>query len=266
MYGADGKTLELRPTEFKGMLRFWWRALHPDLSLKELKEKEREVFGSTERKSLFTIKISTIEQKVGKFYLLPHKNKAVFQVHEPGMRFQINLIFNKGVNEDTINAVKKLFIISTIVGGFGRRSRRGFGSIAIDNINGKKFDSNLYTDKRYILSSFKDINQNLQLDKDYGSVFPHIKEVYIANKSFNTYEALLRFIGEATSRCRCGKAGVFQNIKRFASPCYVSVIKTGFEYKAILTSLNIALPNNQQYNKRQIIKFKKSILEGEHRC
>jgi CRISPR-associated protein Cmr1 len=32
MYGGDGKTLELRPSEFKGMLRFWWRALHPELS------------------------------------------------------------------------------------------------------------------------------------------------------------------------------------------------------------------------------------------
>ena len=51
MYGADGSTPELRPASIKGVLRFWWRAIHGDLSLKELHEKEGEIFGSTDKRS-----------------------------------------------------------------------------------------------------------------------------------------------------------------------------------------------------------------------
>ncbi|MDW8109975.1 MAG: type III-B CRISPR module RAMP protein Cmr1, partial [Candidatus Kryptonium sp.] len=27
MAGADGRTPEIRPSEFKGMMRWWWRAI-----------------------------------------------------------------------------------------------------------------------------------------------------------------------------------------------------------------------------------------------
>ncbi|HHG85214.1 MAG TPA: type III-B CRISPR module RAMP protein Cmr1, partial [Bacteroidetes bacterium] len=36
---------ELRPPAIKGALRFWWRALHGHLPIKDLREKEREIFG-----------------------------------------------------------------------------------------------------------------------------------------------------------------------------------------------------------------------------
>ena len=31
MYGADGKTPELRPASVKGVMRFWWRAINGNL-------------------------------------------------------------------------------------------------------------------------------------------------------------------------------------------------------------------------------------------
>jgi len=44
--GADGKTPELRAPSIKGAVRFWWRAMNGCLSIKDLKEKESEIFGS----------------------------------------------------------------------------------------------------------------------------------------------------------------------------------------------------------------------------
>ncbi|SHO81241.1 CRISPR-associated RAMP Cmr1 [hydrothermal vent metagenome] len=38
MYGADATIPELRPASIKGVMRFWWRAIHGDLKLDELKE------------------------------------------------------------------------------------------------------------------------------------------------------------------------------------------------------------------------------------
>ena len=57
MYGADDKTPELRPASIKGVMRFWWRAINGDLPLDKLKKQEDEIFGSTERRSSFSIKI-----------------------------------------------------------------------------------------------------------------------------------------------------------------------------------------------------------------
>ncbi|MEO1928407.1 MAG: type III-B CRISPR module RAMP protein Cmr1, partial [Nautiliaceae bacterium] len=53
MHGADGKRAELREQSFKGVMRFWWRAINGNLGLKELKEKEAEIFGDTNKKSSF---------------------------------------------------------------------------------------------------------------------------------------------------------------------------------------------------------------------
>ena len=46
-YGADGKTPELRAPSLKGALRFWWRAIHPNLDLERLKKEETEIFGGS---------------------------------------------------------------------------------------------------------------------------------------------------------------------------------------------------------------------------
>jgi len=40
MAGADGITPELRPPSFKGMMRFWWRAMRADNDWKQLAKDE----------------------------------------------------------------------------------------------------------------------------------------------------------------------------------------------------------------------------------
>jgi len=38
MAGADGRTPELRPSEFKGMMRWWWRAIKAEDDIERIKK------------------------------------------------------------------------------------------------------------------------------------------------------------------------------------------------------------------------------------
>lgn len=49
MAGADGRTPELGPSEFKGMMRFWWRAVKAEDDIAKLKKEENGIFGGTGR-------------------------------------------------------------------------------------------------------------------------------------------------------------------------------------------------------------------------
>jgi len=290
MYGGDGRTLEIRPSEFKGMLRFWWRALHPELSLEELRKKEGEIFGNTDRKSSFRIRIFHNYQKK-EYKALPHQpeiisiwdkkenkrknvpNKKAFKLkaYLPTQNKQLEINFIIYSNDKYLtDLIKNLFILSSIIGGFGRRSRRGFGSLKINNVNGENFNHEDYFLLDNIETLIKNINPNFSFwFRRNGDSYPYIKNIDIGTISYNSYDEILKHIGQLTHDCRCGKAGVFKNEERFASPCYVSVIKKNDKYFPIITSLNIAIGNNKNltnFQKNTISKFKKSILEKKNLC
>ncbi len=44
--GAEQGSAELRAPSIKGLLRYWWRALHPTSNIEILREKENNIFGS----------------------------------------------------------------------------------------------------------------------------------------------------------------------------------------------------------------------------
>jgi len=78
--GALGKDPELRPPAIKASLRYWWRALHGHLSIKnldDLRNKENEIFGSTKNRSSILIKVfHPVEEEIyTKTKLLPHKSE-----------------------------------------------------------------------------------------------------------------------------------------------------------------------------------------------
>lgn len=173
MFGANQNNPELRASEFKGMIRFWWRALKCCESIGELKEKEEKFFGGTsgegykskidimikngrEGKSNgnalvgndlvkdygfsnwhFNSKKRILEGKnrgIGYlFYSMLHKPKRYFK---PDMTFKIILYSKK---EDALkNAVAALWCAINL-GGFGSRARRGAGSLSVVNIVGDTY-------------------------------------------------------------------------------------------------------------------------------
>lgn len=262
MYGADGKIPELRPSEFKGMMRFWWRAIRAEDNVEKLKEEEIEIFGGTEKgKSKLTIRILTRLNESDKidYQPLPHHqnsncpidslkwcNKAFkIKAIKPGKEIEIVFLATQmGFN------MNSLVYLSFILGGFGKRSRRGFGSLEIidpkmsieklDNILGFLND---ISNGKYQISNSQILNNAKSIinKNSTKSPYPWIKEIIISNKQFNNYDEILKFIGHASHKHSNPSLGNAN--PRMASPVYVSVVKINDKLRPIITLLNSRFPD-----------------------
>jgi CRISPR-associated protein Cmr1 len=160
--GADGASAELRVQSIKGMLRFWWRALHPGLTAEELFKKEGRIFGSTEgdihQKSAFSFYIDEEKSRIktemklngGKIFRVEHRNitAGIYHYLSVGLFnmkarkysrehitaesvFILNFIFeNDYVKNEVEDALKALITF----GGLGAKSRNGFGSLYSEDL------------------------------------------------------------------------------------------------------------------------------------
>ena len=163
--GADQGKVELRVASIKGLLRFWWRALQAESDIEKLRNRESQIFGSSDEKtgggSSFAIRI------IPNSDLKPTKNKfptnSQYQISVEGKTFKINILeylaygteyiqrqgnvftrehypaktkFDIAVSftdEAWENEVLKTFYVWSIFGGIGSRSRNGFGSFDVLN-------------------------------------------------------------------------------------------------------------------------------------
>lgn len=265
--GADTGKAELRVPSIKGALRFWWRAIHAHLSLETLQEKESKIFGSANNaygKSKIQIRLTNIleYQTKNKANPLPHKKvKFAFPCFAPGDKFSL-IIYGKEEMFD-------LFELFTVLGGLGKRSRRGFGSIVInkrDDFDYKPLSSardvfNLL--QRLCANKFEThgniIRRNDQTDANYA----FIKEIVIGETFYKDPWHILKIIGQSSHDNNSVFTGYAKGKERFASPVYVSVLKTSKGYKPIITTLNTSFKNPRKYHGNNTInKFKEDILSG----
>lgn len=260
MAGADRRTPELRPSEFKGMMRWWWRAIKAEDNIDRLKKEEADIFGGTgkvEGRSKVKIKMISDKLKSGEYWPLPHKKNFKNPCYLPNSEFQIEL---KIYDSKYLEKIECLFILTTILGGFGKRSRRGFGSIEI-------IEPQTFVNYDYILSLLNKIQNSYQLQnnkivnkrKDNGN-YPWIREIEIGEKFYNSYEELLTKIGKASHNYKNPALGSAK--PRMASPIYVTIIREGKVYKPIITTLNSYFPKDYSgwdLNKQK--QFKEAILK-----
>lgn len=167
MAGADGKTPELRPSEFKGMMRWWWRAIRAEDDISTLREEEAKIFGGTgenEGKSKVQIKIKPndvppqnrgnnlkndynlewfFDQKInaltgrhaGIGYLLYSTVLPKLERSYVKEAFEFEIVLSAFGNKVFNNAYAS-FWLATYLGGFGTRARRGGGNIEIIKTEG----------------------------------------------------------------------------------------------------------------------------------
>jgi CRISPR-associated protein Cmr1 len=123
---------ELRAASFRGAMRFWLRALlggvlgdRPD----KIFQCESQVFGSTDHASPVVVRLEPHNLGSDGFNPLPHKQVTFrFNGFKPGQRFDICLLSR---DEDALQQAQKALLLLCYLGGLGRRSRRGFGSLQI---------------------------------------------------------------------------------------------------------------------------------------
>ena len=281
--GADGVTPELRPASIKGALRFWWRALNGHLGLDEMRRIEGNVFGSTSQRSALII---MIEQHlrydgVSKKSLLPHKGGSTTPNFSINESFTLKLSLTREDRGMDIGGVKSLFILTCVLGGLGKRSRRGFGGFKINKIkqnNMDWIDYNMPSDLGSIFSLlpsayFKNdsITNSITSNFSKNEEYPYIKQIEIGRsfddlpkeiinashevkeKEYDRAEQEAKdrndFFENRKTNQREPNSKKYSNFegaigdgaKRYASPIYVSVLGD----KPIITTLNHVPPNNR---------------------
>jgi len=288
MHGENTKITELRPPSIKGAMRFWWRAIHGNLLLKRLikkesqndlfleylREEEAKIFGSKEKRSPFRIKIKSNNLENEKFKILDYEDLIQQDLKIKGLKeneikkriskyqktkingFVTNQKFEIEILGDNLEYIKKIFILSTILGGFGQRSRRGFGKIEITKIDEDDFKFELT--KTNIINLIKEINPDF--DFNIKNNYPFIRQIEISSKKYSSYKEALKWIGYYAHKYKDNCIGSAN--PRFASPLYTSVLKINTKYVPIVTTLNIysKCVNNVKQCIQKIENFKKDIL------
>jgi CRISPR-associated protein Cmr1 len=149
--GADGSTPELRPSSIKGVLRFWWRAMHGDMAVAALRREESRIFGGVGEKAMR----SSVTIKVGQHRPAKQKNQDIGldQQQHPGIGYLLYstifvqkrdcfkpgsefIISFSSYSLASLEAAVKAFACLVFFGGLGSRSRRGAGSVFVKGITG----------------------------------------------------------------------------------------------------------------------------------
>ncbi len=260
--GADGQTPELRPPSIKGMMRFWWRAVKGLSDIRKLQEEEAKIFGIQEKKAPFSIKIEDSGLISGPHRPLPHssnpRKQFSFQGFDANQTFSVTLSCK---DKGKINDYKNTFELSLLLGGLGKRTRRGFGSLRIIDWDFKSEDEIRNT----ILGLMNSINNDFQIN---GSIierinksrsnYPVITEVYFGSVSKNS-DALLKNIGQA-SHNHCNPS-LGNGNPQMSSPVIARIQRINGGYLPIVTKLSSHFPNGYPYyNLRKQNNFIAEVL------
>jgi len=292
LYGADKNCPEFRAASIKGIMRYWWRAVQAESDIGKMKEKEDRIFGDSgnEGKSKFSVVVKSEGFEHDRQNMLPHhtgdrncplcgndkcKKVVLAKAIKPQQKFQVIFRYRQLPSDFTEEHLKALFKLTSILGGLGKRSRRGFGSFAV--LSEPK--------EREIITRIKDLleflapgnfelrDNAIKLIKTCNADYPFIRKIEVG-KAYRTVDELLRIIGKASHNAAYGKnkedfsLGTARASIRLASPVYVSVVKSGEgEYRPVITTLNMALQRHMQQRQQEQEKdtpkqkqFKEAIL------
>ena len=245
--GADGVTPELRAPSIKGALRFWWRAMNGHLSLADLRNQESEIFGGTDpaKQSLLTMKILNFPTKsdYSVDYPTPHKKNFQKKVIKKGFVFNLQ-VGVQNLNSLPLDKASNLFILFSLFGALGNRSRRGFGSFKINRINGNQFN---FEESR---SSILGLIEKYNPDFNIKTIYPNSKYPYLLDFKISTTKYSVSDIGKATHDVMFVidqspnkeeyKATLGAAYPRFSSPIYISYLPSGH---LLISTLNAESPN-----------------------
>ncbi|RMG35559.1 MAG: type III-B CRISPR module RAMP protein Cmr1 [Planctomycetota bacterium] len=163
--GADQQSAELRLPSFKGALRFWWRTLMWGKvnDHNELRRREADLFGSSDAgtgQSKVRLRICSSQlaapvnpPSVFENGTLPGAHYLGYGVMEafgsrkkgtragqltramiPSGEFSVECRLSASATRDQLDEVRKALILLGTVGGLGAKSRKGFGSITITEL------------------------------------------------------------------------------------------------------------------------------------
>ncbi|OWY21400.1 type III-B CRISPR module RAMP protein Cmr1 [Sphingobacteriales bacterium UPWRP_1] len=255
--GADGNKPELRPPGFKGVLRFWWRALNFQYNLNDLKRHEAYIFGGVETntRSHVIMRVPFKTYKTGKFPMLPHRkdtggNPSEKEAIMSGETFTISFTITQ---ETHIKAayLQALFEFVALVGGVGKRSRRGMGAFTITHINGQPYTPPATL--QAIQTLLQKLTPHFTLQDNryiYNTIsggtasYPYLRLLHLSQTGNANWEVLTKKIGRVTHELKKKNALAYEpslghaDRGRFASPVIASLTQVGNQNRIITATLN----------------------------
>ena len=257
--GADNKTPELRPPSFKALFRYWWRTVQ-DCDTDSLRKEEAKWFGSTDRKSPFSLRIpGTTDLNIVEEKLLQHKSgnqgnpMDAYDIKQP---FSLDLITKNKSNTCYYQQIAKL---GFLLGGVGNRSRRGFGSIretcwdfkdisdlrtqVLDTLNAVAKTDRFKIDLNFLING-RTVTTIKPIKSPSNSKYPVIQRIFFGEQTYKMND-LLRIIGQESSNAKRYNTDdtLGGGVPRMASPIVVRIQMVGSEYIPVVTQLCSPYPN-----------------------
>lgn len=290
-HGADTKLPELRTSELKALIRFFYRAVTFKDNHRELYKQEGKLFGNTNESSVASnlrLCISPEKQRTEERKMFFRQGKNVgnnIAYILPNANFKVYLSHRQN-NEQEFLMFKKLFELSALLGGIGCRSRRARGCFNFTGsfIKPNEMDSNDVLNALFnILNSdhiskgnYKLENNVIKLIKNIPvsyKTYPFIEQIHIGLQPYKNWEELLSKVDQAAHDVNVEGGSPYTGFVkgggiRMASPEYVSAIKLKDNlYYPIITSLYAAFDGGINGNalnglnkEDKRLKFKKIIL------
>lgn len=237
-YNNDGTSVEpmhriigpnvdgLRPPSLKGLLRFWFRAKEGDRNLPDLKKKESEIFGDTNFGQGIRLVLKKQEpfdwqpQKIGGGGSIPAGSSLAYlgygplnyvpgdekvssynkNMHRDAIPVDTRFSFCAFGNENQITELKKVLLLLHLFGGVGGRSRRAWGSVAVesDYIPQKTTGENINKWFKDCLDLIWPDNEEKPSNKSSlpaFSAFSRFSVIKISQNYFNSYEDVMKEFG-----------------------------------------------------------------------
>lgn len=251
LHGHDNKILELRPPSFKALFRYWWRTVQ-DYKEKPLREAEAKLFGSTDGKAPFSIRIpGTTNLGATQYKSLPHKpdndRRSIMEAYKGKQPFELYLTTK---NESDVPRYKQIAQLGFLLGGVGNRSRRGFGSIRettwdfpdVINLQEEILETlNAVAGETRFELTGGIINSKQRTH--YPPEYPIVQCIFFG-KLTDDVDSLLKKIGQATHDHKNDALGFAKGRKRLASPVHIRIQRVDSGYIPIATQLASKYPKS----------------------
>jgi CRISPR-associated protein Cmr1 len=268
MAGADPKnTPEIRIPGIKGVMRFFWRAIQRSTDCKDLRLREGKLFGNAfggkqTRQSQMRMRIANIKKNDGAETPVSHRELAEYkqesldkkgkaanplptQAIKAGATFDV--VITSFCDAKTHEQFARLFVVTCLLGGFGRRSRKGYGTIEVCGIdgdgsgidcswNGLAANLNELSPDEVSYSMSEDSMEIVAVSANPDD-YPYLENIRLIDKPANDTKPIFKQIGMAVHHhSRKGFLGAA--VPRLASPTILSTISQGDTYRCIITQLH----------------------------
>ena len=271
---------ELRAAGIKGCMRFIWRALQRAEDIGALRKREGELFGNAfgdnaTRASGMRMRIANFQKMseygIGEHYekMAPHREDPNYVGPNKDKPLRVLALKNGGTFDVIITSfcriethIKyvRLFTLTCLLYGFGRRSRKGFGTVVVTGVDGDGREIDWTFDG--IVKSLKALSEfgadyswlnDLEISAGGGGAadYPYIENIRIAgSKTFVSTDGIIKQIGMAVHNAAAPPAvdpvflGSHNPRSRFASSVLLSTVPWGVdgqrkdEYCCIATQLH----------------------------